>query len=84
DGVAAISGADHPSSSLQIAAAFSDSTLPSPSTMAEVFNRNGYRLRAVRKAKPKKSHGNRRHLPTSLSCRLQGGAPRTGTLRSPL
>jgi hypothetical protein len=33
---------------------FSDELLPSPSTMAEVLNRNGYRLRPVLKAKPQK------------------------------
>ncbi|MGB5831715.1 MAG: hypothetical protein WBG92_06955 [Thiohalocapsa sp.] len=33
----------------------SDSLLPSPSTMAEVLNRNGYRLRRVLKAKPQKN-----------------------------
>jgi len=33
---------------------FPDSVLPSPSTMAEVLNRNGYRLRPVVKAKPQK------------------------------
>ena len=33
---------------------FADEVLPSPSTMAEVLNRNGYRLRAVLKANPKK------------------------------
>jgi len=33
---------------------FPDSVLPSPSTMAEVLNRNGYRLRSVVKAKPQK------------------------------
>ena len=32
----------------------SDDELPSPSTMAEVLNRNGYRLRPVLKAKPQK------------------------------
>ena len=32
----------------------SDSQLPSPSTMAEVLNRMGYRLRKVLKAKPQK------------------------------
>lgn len=32
-----------------------DSKLPSPSTMAQVLNRNGYRLRPVLKAKPQKS-----------------------------
>jgi hypothetical protein len=34
---------------------FSEESLPSPSTMAEVLNRNGYRLRKVIKAKPQKS-----------------------------
>jgi hypothetical protein len=33
---------------------FSESVLPSPSTMADVLNRNGYRLRPVLKAKPQK------------------------------
>lgn len=33
---------------------FAEDTLPSPSTMAEVLNRNGYRLRSVIKSKPKK------------------------------
>ena len=33
---------------------FTEDQLPSPSTMAEVLNRNGYRLRPVVKAKPKK------------------------------
>jgi hypothetical protein len=33
---------------------FADAVLPSPSTMAEVLNRNGYRLRPVLKAKPQK------------------------------
>ena len=36
--------------------------LPAPSTMAEVLNRNGYRLRKVIKAKPQKTPGNRCHL----------------------
>jgi len=31
---------------------FSDEVLPAPSTMADVLNRNGYRLRRVVKAKP--------------------------------
>jgi hypothetical protein len=34
---------------------FPDECLPSPSTMAEVLNRNGYRLRKVVKAKPQKN-----------------------------
>src|SRR5512139_646368 len=33
---------------------FTEDQLPSPSTMAEVLNRNGYRLRKVLKAKPLK------------------------------
>jgi len=33
---------------------FTDDVLPSPSTMAKVLNRNGYRLRPVIKAKPQK------------------------------
>ena len=33
---------------------FGEEQLPSPSTMAEVLNRNGYRLRKVVKAKPQK------------------------------
>jgi hypothetical protein len=45
---------------------FSDELLPSPSTMAEVLNRNGYRLRPVLKAKPqKKSRKPRLSSPTS-------------------
>ncbi len=40
--------------------------LPSPSTMAEVLNRNGYRLRKVLKAKPQKKFPKRTpSLPTS-------------------
>ena len=35
---------------------FSEQQLPSPSTMALVLNRNGYRLRKVIKAKPQKKH----------------------------
>ena len=41
---------------------FPEACLPSPSTMAEVLNRNGYRLRKVIKAKPQKNPRNRRHL----------------------
>lgn len=36
--------------------------LPAPSTMAQVLNRNGYRLRPVLKAKPQKNSRNRRDL----------------------
>jgi hypothetical protein len=45
---------------------FAEEALPSPSTMADVLNRNGYRLRAVVKAKPqKKSPRQTPSLPTS-------------------
>ena len=44
----------------------SDEVLPSPSTMAAVLNRNGYRLRPVLKAKPqKKCQKPMQFLPTS-------------------
>ncbi len=44
---------------------FAEQVLPSPSTMAAVLNRNGYRLRPVVKAKPqKKSH---KPMPSSLT-----------------
>lgn len=39
---------------------FAQEQLPSPSTMAEILNRMGYRLRKVMKAKPKKSSSNER------------------------
>jgi hypothetical protein len=42
---------------------FADEVLPSPSCMAEVLNRNGYRLRPVLKAKPQKN--SRRPMPSS-------------------
>ena len=42
---------------------FSDEVLPSPSTMAKVLNRNGYRLRPVLKAKPQKK--SRKPTPSS-------------------
>jgi len=45
---------------------FAKAVLPSASTMAEVLNRNGYRLRPVLKAKPqKKSQKPMRSSPTS-------------------
>ena len=45
---------------------FGEGQMPSPSTMAEVLNRNGYRLRKVVKAKPqKKSPRPTRSSPTS-------------------
>lgn len=40
----------------------SEEQLPAPSTMAEILNRTGYRLRKVVKAKPKKNSRNQRHL----------------------
>ena len=42
---------------------FADEVLPSPSTMADVLNRNGYRLRPVLKAKPQKKF--RKPMPSS-------------------
>jgi hypothetical protein len=42
---------------------FSDDVLPSPRTMADVLNRNGYRLRPVLKAKPQKKF--RKQTPSS-------------------
>ncbi len=45
---------------------FAEEVLPSPSTMAQVLNRNGYRLRPVLKAKPQKKFPRRMpSLPTS-------------------
>jgi hypothetical protein len=40
-----------------------EAELPSPSTMAEILNRNGYRLRPVLKAKPQKKF--RKPMPSS-------------------
>jgi len=42
---------------------FSEACLPSPSTMAEVLNRNGYRLRKAIEAKPQKN--SRKPMPSS-------------------
>jgi hypothetical protein len=42
---------------------FTEDVLPSPSTLAEVLNRNGYRLRPVVKAKPQKK--SRKPMPSS-------------------
>jgi len=45
---------------------FAEEVLPSPSTMAQVLNRNGYQLRPVLKAKPQKKSPRRTpSLPTS-------------------
>jgi hypothetical protein len=53
---------------------FAADALPSPSTMAEVLNRNGYRLRPVVKAKPQKK--SRRPTPSSpTSGRRTAGGP---------
>jgi len=52
---------------------FPEASLPSPSTMAEVLNRNGYRLRQVIKAKPQKNSPKRTpFLPIS---RTRTGSP---------
>lgn len=48
---------------------FSENVLPSPSTMADVLNRNGYRLRPVLKAKPQKK--SRRPTPSSPTSRTR-------------
>lgn len=55
---------------------FAEEKLPSPSTMAEVLNRNGYRLRAVVKAKPQKK--SRKPMPSSPT-----SGPRTRPARTP-
>ena len=54
---------------------FADGEVPSPSAMAEILNRNGYRLRPVVKAKPQKK--SRKPMPSSPTC-----APRTGEARA--
>jgi hypothetical protein len=47
---------------------FPDAVLPAASTMADILNRNGYRLRPVLKAKPqKKSRRPMPSLPTSAA-----------------
>lgn len=51
---------------------FADEVVPSPSTMAEVLNRNGYRLRAVLKAKPQKN--SRKPTPSSPTSGQRRGA----------
>jgi len=53
---------------------FADDELPTPSTMADVLNRNGYRLRPVVKAKPQKK--SRKPTPSSPT-----STPRTGEAR---
>jgi len=48
---------------------FSETVLPSPSSMADVLNRNGYRLRPVLKAKPQKK--SQRPTPSSPTSRTR-------------
>ena len=48
---------------------FAEEVLPAPSTMAEILNRNGYRLRPVVKAKPQKK--SRKPTPSSLTLRTK-------------
>ena len=52
---------------------FPEDALPSPSTMAEVLNRNGYRLRPVVKAKPPKN--SRKRTPSLPTWRQRMGNP---------
>jgi hypothetical protein len=55
---------------------FDDAVLPSPSTMAAILNRNGYRLRPVLKAKPEKKF--RKPMPSSPTSKPKTG----GTTRA--
>ena len=50
---------------------FSDDVLPSPRTMSDVLNRNGYRLRRVVKAKPQKKF--LKQVPYSTTSRKRTG-----------
>ena len=52
-----------------------EAELPSPSTMAELLNRNGYRLRPVLKAKPQKK--SRKPMPSSPTFRPKAKPVRT-------
>lgn len=52
---------------------FPEDDLPSPSTMAEVLNRNGYRRRPVVKAKPQKN--SRKRTPALPTWRQRTGNP---------
>jgi hypothetical protein len=56
-----------------------EAELPSPSTMAEILNRNGYRLRPVLKAKPQKK--SRKPMPCSTLSGPKTTAARTDTSR---
>lgn len=53
---------------------FAEEVLPSPSTMADVLNRNGYRLRPVLKAKPQKKF--RKPMPSSPTSKKRTRAAR--------
>lgn len=55
---------------------FAEEVLPSPSTMADVLNRNGYRLRRVVKAKPQKK--SRKPMPSSPTSRTGTSATMNG------
>ena len=55
---------------------FAEEKLPSPSTMADVLNRNGYRLRPVVKAKPQKKSPKR--TPSSPTSGKKTGKGLTG------
>ena len=55
---------------------FSEEVLPSPSTMAEVLNRNGYRRRPVVKAKPPKN--SRKRTPSLPTWQKRMGNPSRG------
>lgn len=52
---------------------FADAVLPGPSAMAEILNRNGYRLRPVLKAKPQKKV--RKPMPSLPTFRSPWPAP---------
>ncbi len=52
---------------------FADALLPSPSTMAAVLNRNGYRLRPVLKAKPQEKF--RKPMPSSRTSTPRSAPP---------
>lgn len=55
---------------------FTEEVLPSASTMAEVLNRNGYRLRPVLKAKPQKKF--RKPTPSSPTSTRRSRQPKGG------
>lgn len=59
---------------------FADAVLPSPGTMAEILNRNGYRLRPVLKAKPQKKF--RKPTPSSTTSRSRTAPATTRASRA--